>query len=327
MVKLPVIAIAAGDHAGIGPEITVKMFDDFSGDFIPVIVGDATLIKSEAAKYIPQILPLIENLADVNEAKSSGKIYLCDVPKKSAVEYGAVNVESGDHSFEQMKICCDLCKTGIADAFILAPVTKKTLNLSRPEFTSEMDFFCEEFNVKDIRPVVATDQIIRCSVVSHVRFRDIIDHITVDTVMDAGIDLHNVMKRSGNADGKIAMAAINPHGGDGGVFGDEEIVILAPAAEQLRKKGINIEGPFPADTVFTRAVKGQFSSVLFMFHDQGNIAGKLAQFGNSVVIYSKVPYPIVTTAHGSAADIAGKGLAKADNMKECLKWAVKMIAK
>ena len=329
MQKPPIIVIASGDHAGIGPEITLKMLEKERCGFIPIILGDKTQLLREAELYAPsrqgtwRELPSdLEKIADW--VLDPACVYLYDVPLGEGFAMGRPTLEGGRQSLAQMHLTAEFCKRGLAEGLIYAPVTKKSLNLAAPDIDSDLTFYANEYGLDNVRPVVVSDKLMRCAVVSHVRFRDIINHITVDNVVDAGLDLLAVMRAFGQGDATVAMAALNVHGGDGGVFGDEESTVLQPAIQRLRAKGMQVEGPFPADTVFPRALSGKYYAVIFMHHDQGNIAGKLAQFNDSVVVDSKLPVPNSTPAHGSAIDIGGKGLASSHNMERCLQVVVKM---
>jgi len=157
-------------------------------------------------------------------------------------------------------------------------------------------------------------------------FRDIVSRLTPGRIVTAAGQLVAMMRRLGMAQPRVAVAALNPHGGEGGLFGDEERTIITPAIEALAERGIVVRGPVPADTVFVRAMRGEFDGVIFLYHDQGNIAMKAVAFGEGVVIYAGLPYVVVTPGHGSALDIAAKGIANPGNMIEAIKTAA-MLAK
>ena len=125
--------------------------------------------------------------------------------------------------------------------------------------------------------------------------------------------------------GPVAVAGLNPHAGDGGLYGDEEETILSPVIARLRAEGLPVSGPYAPDTVFVRAMRGEFRGVVFLYHDQGNIAMKSAMFGEGVVLYAYAPCPLVSVGHGSALDIAGKGVADSGNMSECIRVVKEML--
>lgn len=155
----------------------------------------------------------------------------------------------------------------------------------------------------------------------HIPFWEIVERLSVPGIVQTACLLRETMCRCGVEEPRVAVAALNPHAGEGGLVGQEEQTIITPAIQALREKGLLVAGPVPADTVFVRAMRGEFDGIVFLYHDQGNIAMKAVAFGRGVVIYVGLPLLIVTPGHGSAYDIAGRGIADAGNMIETLKTA------
>src|SRR5690242_1242425 len=215
-----------------------------------------------------------------------------------------------------------------ADAVCFTPFNKKAMRLARPVYDDEIAFSAEtvgldtpasEFNV--------LDRLWNARVTSHIALKDVPSRLTTERIHRALRLTDACMRRAGFAQPRIAVAGLNPHAGDGGNFGREEIDVIAPAVEQGRREGVVAEGPFPADTVFLRAKNGAFDAVLTMYHDQGQIAMKLMGFDRGVTLLGGFPFPICTPAHGSAYDIAGKGVANPGASKAALLLAAKMAAK
>lgn len=292
------IGIVLGDQAGIGPEIVSKALGAKVWNFTPVLIGDCEHYGKHGGTCP-------ENTIKVN-IKAQGDI--CP---------GEVSEASGRLTCDSLICGSQMAAAGEIDGLIMAPITKQALNLDG-RFENELPLFKKYFNAPEMRTVVRGGNILRASVTGHMRFRDILDHITPQTVEDTVLQLREMLQRFSQLPQTIAVAGINPHAGDGGLYGDEEERILNPVIRCLQQKGIPVSGPYPPDTVFVRALKGEFGGVVFQYHDQGNIAMKSAMFGEGVVLFTKACCPIASVGHGSALDIAGKGLADPANMIECL---------
>lgn len=299
------IGIVLGDQAGIAPEITSKALEARSWDFVPVLIGDIDL-------YEKQGWTAPEGTLKVN-INSQGEII-----------GGEISKASGTLSCDSLIRGCEMAAAGEMDGLIMAPITKQALALDG-RYENELPLFKACFQAPGMRTAVKGGNVLRASVVGHVRFRDILSHITPQTVEDTTLQLWEMLKRFPNLPQTIAMAGINPHAGDGGLYGDEEERILLPVIRRLQQSGVPVTGPYPPDTVFVRAMKGEFGGVVFHYHDQGNIAMKSAMFGEGVVLYTKGPCPVASVGHGSALDIAGKGIADPTNMIECLETVSAMI--
>jgi 4-hydroxythreonine-4-phosphate dehydrogenase len=211
---------------------------------------------------------------------------------------------------ENFRAALELARHGAVDAICFTPFNKAALKLAGNPYNDEMHFAadvlghrgpCSEFNI--------LDGLWNARVTSHVPLSQVAGLLTVEAIVDALVLADVCVRRAGIANPRIAVAALNPHAGDGGNFGREEIDVIEPAVSRARARQIRADGPFPADTVFVRARRGDYDVVMTMFHDQGQIAMKLMGFERGVTLLGGLPAPICTPAHGTAYDIAGKGVA------------------
>ncbi len=334
----PVMGILMGDPAGIGPEVALKSAVDESVREVcrPLLVGSYAVFEA-----MRQQLGLDARLERVAEdeigdvaaiwaaAQTGGApaIPVADVVGDGAsVAMGAVSKEAGAVAARMIRAAFDLATSGRVDALAMAPLTKESLALAEG-YPSEFELFEAITGREDVRAVVKWGNLLRTTVTEHTAFRNIVSRLTPGRIVTATEQLVAMMRRLGMEQPRVAVAALNPHGGEGGLFGDEERTIITPAIEALAERGIVVRGPVPADTVFVRAMRGEFDGVTFLYHDQGNIAMKTAAFGEGVVIYAGLPLTIVTPGHGSALDIAGKGIANPGNMIEAVKTAAMLAGR
>jgi 4-phospho-D-threonate 3-dehydrogenase / 4-phospho-D-erythronate 3-dehydrogenase len=322
MTHKPTIGIIMGDPAGIGPEITLKALTQPTLRDLcqPVIIGDHDLLNRLSCTMG---LALRLKARPVEE----GDIRVIDTEPDTAsdpVAMGSVSAASGEMVLRAIRSAFDLARAGDLQAIVMAPITKESLAMSDMGYHSEFDVFAALTGVDNLRAAVKWGEILRMTVTGHIRFRDVADALTTDSIITTGRQLAGVMSSLSHEHPRLAVAALNPHGGEGGLFGDEEETIIRPAIDTLRSEGLDVHGPIPADTVFARTIKGDFQGVIFLYHDQGNIAMKSVAFGEGVLIYAGLPFPVTSPGHGSALDIAGKGIADPSNLVEAIRVAVKL---
>jgi 4-hydroxythreonine-4-phosphate dehydrogenase len=313
-----VVGIIHGDCAGIGPEITAKMLAKRREDFIPLVIANRDIYDNAARRFTPELSGKYQ-VYQPGVVFEDETIYLCDMPAGPDIVEGKISRDSGKLLVETMQKAVELKKAGVIDGILMPPLTKQAIHLFDPTLESEFMFYDRAFGVKGCRNVVKKEQILRASVTGHIAFRDIADKLTVEGVVNTAEVLLEAMKRFGFKR-PIAVSALNPHAGEDGIFGDEEARVLEPAIRQISQNhpDIQVSGPCPADTVFLKAIKGEVGGVVFLYHDQGNIAMKTWSFGEGVVIYVKIPCPVTSVGHGSALDIAGKGIADEKNLEIAL---------
>ncbi len=320
MKKTPVLAITLGDQAGSSPEIAVKVILNKTEDYVPVFIGNKAQFMT--------ILSVVEGSDKLEIIDWDGKTRPEKLDKDCYVYFYNIDVEeggiipktitaaSGKLIFEMLKTGVDMQNEKIIDGFLMAPITKAALHEAGYDFTSEFEVYDYLYNTEGCASVIRCDPYFRSTVVGHCAFREIADKITIESVKKTTYRLARIMKYF-LAEGKrcrIGIAALNPHAGENGLFGTEEITILTPAIEQLNAEGYDVVGPWPADTAINRVHAGDSEGIVYLFHDQGNIAQKACEFGGLVLVYVNIPGNIVSVGHGPAYDIAGTGKANADNM-------------
>jgi 4-hydroxythreonine-4-phosphate dehydrogenase len=326
----PIIALAMGDPAGISPELTAKLLvlDDVSSKARLAVIGDRRVLD-EGAKVAGVRLDLKNVPEDADLSKESGPVFI-DLGHldPSSIKPSTPALEGGRFALANYRHALTLARDGRAEAVCFTPFNKNAMRLAHPAYDDEISFSAEvvglegpasEFNV--------LDRLWNARVTSHISLAEVASRITIERVLRAIRLTDTSMRGAGFDRPRIAVAGLNPHAGDGGNFGREEIDAIGPAVQQARADGIATEGPFPADTVFLRAKSGAFDAVLTMYHDQGQIAMKLMGFDRGVTLLGGFEFPICTPAHGTAYDIAGKGIAGIGAARAAVLLAAEMARK
>ncbi len=323
----PIIGILPGEAAGIGPEIVARLCG--CGRLLdycrPVIIGDRRILKM--GEKIAGIELPVNTVGGLSRVNWQDQIPMFDLnnldPDK--VTIGKISADSGRATGETIIAALKFCREGAIDGFVYAPLSKAALPLGGYGFADELQLMkhclnwdepCGEMNV--------VDNLWTTRVTGHIPFQDISASLDIEGIVKIVRIAFNTLTSAGCASPRIAVAALNPHAGEGGLCGREEIDIIIPAIETARQQGMAVSGPLPADTVFVRAFDGEFDAVVTMYHDQGQIAMKLKSRRTGVTVLAGLPYPIATTMHGSALDIAGKGTASAVSMEQAVIVAAKM---
>jgi 4-hydroxythreonine-4-phosphate dehydrogenase len=238
-----------------------------------------------------------------------------------------VALAGGRYASENFLSALALAKSGIAHAVSFTPFNKGAMRLANPDYDDEISFVARAIGFDgEAREFNVLDGLWNARVTSHVPLAAVAGLLKTETIVRGLRLTHAAMSAAGFSPPRIAVAALNPHAGDNGNYGREEIDIIAPAVSAAKAAGIACDGPFPADTVFVRAQAGQFDAVLTMFHDQGQIAMKLIGFDKGVTLLGGFPIPVTTPAHGTAYDIAGKGIANVGASRAALMLAARMGA-
>jgi len=308
----PTIALAMGDPAGISPELTAKLaaLDDAHAAARLVFIGDKRVFDVGAAVAGTTTDFTVIGASDAIPS-GTGPVFI-DLKHLDPVtiERGVATKAGGAFALANYRHALERVARGDAHAVCFTPFNKHAMRLADASYDDEIGFTAgvlgttgpaTEFNI--------LEGLWNARVTSHVPMADMPKLLTIDGIVAALGLANTALKAAGFAPPRIAVAALNPHAGDGGNFGREEIDVIAPAVKVAQAKGIGCEGPFPADTVFVRARRGDFDAVMTMYHDQGQIAMKLMGFESGVTLLGGFPFPICTPAHGTAYDIAGKGIA------------------
>jgi 4-hydroxythreonine-4-phosphate dehydrogenase len=325
--KKIVIGIILGDHSGIGPEITAKMLAKNKNNFIPVLIGSRKIYESLIRKlnFNTKLLN-VKEFSEERDRLENRSVYFLDIKSGSDIKLGSISADSGHLVYNSILKGIELQKTGYLDGLIMGPITKQALHMAGLKFSSEFELFASVYGVPKVKSVIKCEDIFRATVVGHCSFIKIVDNLSVEEIVITSNELLNVMHKFVLPEEcKIAVAALNPHAGEDGLFGDEEAKIITPAINRLKHNGENVIGPCPADTVFLKARCGEVRGIVYLYHDQGNIAMKSSFFGDGVLIYTNIPGLIVSMSHGSALDIAGKGIADEKNMAACVDTLITMI--
>lgn len=327
----PVLAVAIGDPAGVGAELAARIVADaeLRAAARLILIGDARVLARGAKEIGVSLDVETRDRADVS--RPSDRPIFVDLGHldPATLPLGEARKEGGAFALANFKLAIELAGEGKADAVCFTPFNKAAMKKAHPVYEDEIGFTAEILGTPDIvaKEFNILEGLWNARVTSHVPISAVAGLITHEAVLN-GIRLTNAsLLESGFATPRIAVAGLNPHCGDGGNFGTEDDEILRPAVEVAQQEGIGVDGPFPSDTVFVRATKGQFDAVLTMYHDQGQIAMKLIGFDKGVTLLGGFPFPICTPAHGSAYDIAGQGIANPGATRAAILLAAKMAAK
>ena len=326
----PVVAVTFGDASGIGPELVAKLLGkpDAAAAARIVLVGDAWVWAE--GQRIAGTGTKVRTIGDWREARAhDGEILFLemDTVAKSDIVPAQATAAAGRGARLALTACLDAVKAGQADAVCFAPLNKLAMKKGGMAFEDELHFFADYLGVTDYFCEFNTLGTLWTSrISSHVPLADIPKYVTRERIQAAARLTFETLKRAGFAEPRVAVAALNPHGGEGGTCGREEIDIIEPAVRELNAQGLPIQGPYPADTIFLKARAGALDSIVTMYHDQGQVAVKLLGFERGVTVQGGLPAPITTPAHGTAFDITGQGNANAEAMTQAFLLAAKMAS-
>ena len=325
-----IIAIPMGDPAGIGPEITMKSLakKEIYDACKPLVIGDAAVIK-KAIEIVKADLQVNEVSTPADGKYELGTVDVInlnniDIEK---LEYGQVSAQCGQGAFEYIKKAVELAMAGEVKALATTPINKESLKAAKVPYIGHTEMLEDlagshdpltMFEVRGMRVFFLT---------RHLSLKDAIAQITKERVHDYLIRCDKALQRLGVEERKFAVAGLNPHSGENGLFGREEVDEIKPGIEAAVKDGIDAVGPVPADSVFFQALNGKYDAVLSVYHDQGHIATKMADFHRTISITNGLPFLRTSVDHGTAFDIAGKNIAESISMEECIKLAAKYAPK
>ena len=322
----PLIAVTLGDITGIGPEILVKVVVEGAPDNCRLlVVGDAQVLRSSFDALGARFnLPVFRS---IEEAPSSdAPVAVLDLAQggKELLALARPHPEAGRMAAEALVRTVELAADGRVDGVVFGPLVKETLYLGEKKYNDETQILRERLQAPEMKAVAKVGEVFRVTIAEHVPLSKVPDLITPQSVLNAIELLHEALLFYGLKSPRIAVAALNPHAGEGGMVGREEIDQINPAIQEAKAKGIDVSGPIPADTVYVRAFKGQFDGVVNMYHDQANIALKMAGFGEIVILFVRSPVIITTPSHGPAYGKAGKGTADPNNLRAAIEVAASL---
>lgn len=333
--KRPVIAITMGDPVGIGAEIIVKALSkkEIYRKSKPVVIGSSCVID-DALKFIPSNLK-VNVIKNTEEIKGEfGTIDLIDLDniKLDEFNYGKISAKAGQASLDYIYKGIDLAMEGLVDAVVTGPIHKEAIKAAGSPFVGHTEIFASRTKTKNYAMMLVDKSLRVIHVSTHVSLRQACDLVKKERVLTVIHLADKALKDLGIKNPKIGIAGLNPHAGEGGLFGNEEIKEIIPAINQAEKEGIIIDGPVPPDTIFSKVIGGQYDIAVAMYHDQGHIPLKVTGFKynkptNKWLAMSgvnvTVGLPIIRTSvdHGVAFDKAGEGSSNEESMIEAVKMA------
>ena len=324
--KKPLIAVPIGDPAGVGPEIVAKSVasEEVFEAADCVIVGDKTIIEN-AIKIVGVDLT-VHVISEAEEGDyRKGILNLIDLGNvdMAKFEFGKVNGMCGKAAYEYIAKCIKLANEGKVDAVATTPINKESLRAGGINYIGHTEIFGALTGTEDPLTMFETNGMRVFFLTRHVSLREMLDMITKDRIIDYVKRCMKALEKLGVTDGTMAIAGLNPHSGEHGLFGWEEVNEIMPAIEELQAEGYQVVGPIGADSVFHQAAQGRYNSVLSLYHDQGHIATKTLDFEKTIAITNGMPILRTSVDHGTAFDIAGKGIVSAVSMIEAILLAAK----
>ncbi|WP_034491707.1 PdxA family dehydrogenase [Afifella pfennigii] len=327
----PVLALVPGDPTGIGPELVARLLADGRmadvADFL--LVGDRRVVEM-GMRHAGVTVPLAP-VASPSEADFAiGAVPIVDLGNldPAAIVLGRPDPEVGRKVGETLAAAVEIARAGGVRGITFAPLHKKAMFDGGWRFNDEHQLFAHLIGHEGLfREMNVLEGQWMSRVTSHVSLRQALDLVTEESICDALRLTDRVLRAAGIARPRIAVAALNPHAGEGGLFGREEIDVIAPAIARMQAAGIDCSGPFPSDSVYIKAFAGEFDSVLAMYHDQGQIATKLRGFNKGVTVTAGLPIVFTTPAHGTAHDIVGLGVADTGALESAIRLAARLAAR
>jgi 4-hydroxythreonine-4-phosphate dehydrogenase len=324
----PLIAVTMGDPAGIGPEIVARTFADpgFSDEGRTFVVGDPTML--ERAIRLLDVPLVVNEISEPEEAAfepdSIDVLAVGELPED--LPFGKLDARAGDAAFRYVEAATELAKSGRVEAVATAPLNKEAMHLAGHRYPGHTEILARLTGTEDYAMMLVTDELKVIHVSTHVSLREAIEKVQPERELAVIRLAHASMRKLGVENPKVAVAGLNPHAGENGLFGTEDAERIAPAIEEAREEGIEASGPHPPDTVLMRARRGVFDIVVVQYHDQGHIPVKLMGFDTGVNVTVGLPFFRTSVDHGTAFDIAGTGKADHASMRAAIDLARTLAA-
>jgi len=326
---VPLIGITMGDPSGIGPEIIVKALSDQSlyKSCLPVVLGDPGAL---ALQLKGREIPSVHTVSHLSEAKGRpGQIDLMAISqlKEDRMIPGKPTTEGGKAMVAYILKAVEMLQQGELSAMVTCPISKALMQEAGYTFEGHTELLAHLTGCRDYIMMLAGDRLRVALVTIHCALKDVPANVDEEKIYKTINITSNALREDfGLENPRIALAALNPHAGESGLFGSEETAFIEPAIKRAQEEGYLVEGPFPADTLFHRAAGGQFDVVIAMYHDQGLIPLKLLHFSDAVNVTLGLPIIRTSVDHGTAYEIAGKGVADPSSLKAAIRTAVTMAA-
>ncbi len=334
MSKKPRLAITMGDPAGIGPEVVLKALGE------PAVVDAADLIVVGSATVMEQARKIVMNATtvipvEVIDVRPRKTVPVLDIPLPEGYEFlpGQIQAECGDAAVKYINTALDLALDGVVDAMVTGPINKAAVLAAGHDFLGHTELLSKRCEVEDVAMMLLTPgrgkkpewlRVTHATV--HVPLKEVFALLTPEAILKTIRITHDALQSMKVSRGRIAVAGLNPHASDQGIMGDEEAKVVTPAVKLAVQQGYDVAGPIPADTVFLRAMRGEFDAVVALYHDQGHIPVKTHGFEQAVNVTLGLPIIRTSVDHGTAFEIAWEGHANATSMVEAIKLAAIMAS-
>lgn len=326
----PLLAITMGDPAGIGPEIVIKALlrPEIFKKCRPMVIGDIRIIQ-QASAWLGCDPLIFENVRNPQDGEyQAGTVPVLDLANAAPADCptGRVSAAAGKAAVEYVMKSCELALARSVDAIVTAPLNKEAMNRAGFHYAGHTELLAEQTGAKNVSMLLYSPKLSVVHVSTHVSLSEAIHRVTIERVEEVINLAHQSARALGIERPKIAVAGLNPHAGENGLFGDQEAKIIKPAIQSARSQGLIVSDPQPPDTVFLRAVQGHYDIVVAMYHDQGHIPMKLLAFDEGVNVSIGLPIIRTSVDHGTAFDIAGTGSARETSLLSAIDVAVRMVA-
>ncbi|MBS7641037.1 MAG: 4-hydroxythreonine-4-phosphate dehydrogenase PdxA [Candidatus Bathyarchaeia archaeon] len=323
----PVVGITIGDPAGIGPEISIKALLEKSifNECMPILVGDLSVLEE-----VNRRLSLGANFRVIDfleEARGiAGRIEVIDAKSVDVkdITVGAASATSGRASILYIKMAVEHALRGKINAIATAPINKKAINMAGSEHIGHTEILAALCGVRDPLTMFYVRGLRIFFLTRHAPLAEAIKAVKKERIIEATLRINKALGWIGIHNPRIAIAALNPHAGEDGLIGDEEIREIIPAIKELRDMGLNVVGPLPADSIFHQSLERGYDAILSLYHDQGHIAAKTLDFYGTVAVTLGLPFIRTSVDHGTAYDIAWRGLASPKSLIEAIKLAARL---
>lgn len=327
MSQKPILAILLGDAAGIAPELVAKLLARryFQQHCRPVLIGDHRVLEMgfhQAKQSSPYYC--VESVEEIDWTQNSVALLDTADLNPADIRLCQVNASCGVACISMIRRAIELSRRNQIHGICYAPLNKAAMHLGGNTAGSELELIAQLLGQKSYGEINMLDDVWTTRVTSHIPIEQICSQLSKQRILDSINLAQKTLLMAGIERPRIAVCALNPHGGEGGLFGSQEQEIIEPAVSAARKAGLNVFGPFSADTVFHRAFSGEFDVVVTMYHDQGQIAMKMRGFERGITICGGLDLPITTCGHGTAYDIAGKGIAGTGSFENAVAMASRM---
>jgi 4-hydroxythreonine-4-phosphate dehydrogenase len=325
--RLPRIGVTMGDPAGIGPEVVLKAVAEAEvlAACAPVIVGDAQLLAHTARKLDLRCgYEIVRRGEAIPDAEDGAPVIYHLDNIGASVAPGVESAEAGRAAAQYIEAAVELCGAGAIEAIATAPINKRALFLGGYSFPGHTEFLAHLTSTPECAMAFVASNLRIVLISTHVPLSEAIRLVEKNRIVRVTRLAERELKRWGIERPRIAVAALNPHGAEGGLFGVEESAEIQPAVEECRDAGLEVSGPYSADTVFLRAARGEFDAVVSCYHDQAMIPVKCLSFGEAVNVTLGLPFIRTSVDHGTAFDIAGRGVAEHSSMVAAITLAARL---